>query len=251
MLFTRTTFIGIDPAAGRGRVAFAALDGDLKVLALGLGSPKEALAYAGGPEEAWLALHGPASLNLGLMADKKRRAALQPAPKPGQLQNLRLAEYELLRQRLPVYKTPAKTAGLRNWQRTAYNLHQQLAGLGYRLPARSGGKRARLESLPELCYRRWLGRAAFYPHSLEGRLQRQLALYDLGLRIPDPMDFFEEITRHRILQGVLPEEMLYRPAELNALALAALAWLAASQPEEVSTYGDRREGQLSLPRARS
>lgn len=248
MLFSRATFIGIDPAAGRGRVAFAALDGDLKVLALGLGSAKEALAYAGGPEEAWVAVHGPASLNHGLMADKKRRAALQPAPKPGQLQNLRVAEYELLRQRLPVYKTPAKASGLRGWQRTALRLHEQLGEIGYRLPRRANGKRARLESLPDLCYRRWLARIPFYPHSLEGRLQRQLALYDLGLRIPDPMEFFEEITRYRILQGVLPDEMLYRPHELNALALATLGWLAAQRPEDVTAWGDAREGQLVLPR---
>jgi hypothetical protein len=250
MLFTRSTFIGIDPAAGRGSVAYAALDGELKPLALGQGRPAEALAFAGGQEEAWAAVHGPSALNRGLMADKKRRAALQPPPKPGQLLNLRLAEYEVLRRKLPIPKTPASAQGLRGWQKTGLRLHEQLAAVGYQAGARGAAKRRRLESAPELCYRRWLGRAPFYPHSLEGRLQRQIVLFDLGVQIPDPMGFFEEVTRHRLLQGILPDEMLYRPAELNALALATLAWLAANRPEEVEALGDRQEGQISLPRAR-
>lgn len=249
MLFTRSTFIGIDPAAGRGGIAYAALDGDLKPLALGKGSLTDVLAYAGGQQEAWVAVHGPAALNRGLMADKKRRAAFSPAPKPGQLLNLRLAEYLVLQRRFPIYKTPRKPDGLRGWHRTSLRLHEQLDKLGFKAQPRSEAKRKRLESVPDLCYRRWLGRIPFYPHSIEGRLQRQLALYDFGLRIPDPMEFFEEITRHRILHGILPEEMLYRPAELNALALAALAWLAAREPQHVESLGDKREGEITLPLA--
>ncbi|MBI3159008.1 MAG: hypothetical protein HYZ26_05360 [Chloroflexi bacterium] len=247
MLFTRSTFIGIDPAAGRGSVAYAALDGELKPLALGRGRLAEALAFAGGQQEAWAAVHGPSGYNRGLMADKKRRAALDPAPKPGQLLNLRLAEYEILRQRLPIYKTPRTADGLRGWQKTALRLHEQLDKLGYKASPRGAAKRRRLESAPDLCYRRWLGRAPFYPHSIEGRLQRQIVLYDLGVQVADPMNFFEEVTRHRLLQGILPDEMLYRPAELNALALAALAWLAANRPEEVEALGDKQEGQVTLP----
>ena len=40
--------------------------------------------------------------------------------------------------------------------------------------------------------------------SLEGRLQRQIILYEQGLRIKDPMDFFEEITRYKLAKGIWP-----------------------------------------------
>ena len=35
--------------------------------------------------------------------------------------------------------------------------------------------------------------------TLEGRIQRALVLYDQGLQINDPMEFFEEITRYRLI----------------------------------------------------
>ena len=40
------------------------------------------------------------------------------------------------------------------------------------------------------------------------------------------MEFFEEVTRHRLRHGILPLEKLYTPGELDALTAAYLAWLA-------------------------
>jgi len=82
---------------------------------------------------------------------------------------------------------------------------------------------------------------------LEGRLQRQIALYDRKVDVPDAMRFFEEITRHRLLKGVLPVEMIYSAGELDALVAAYTAWLAALHPDQVTLLGDPQEGQVALP----
>jgi hypothetical protein len=83
--------------------------------------------------------------------------------------------------------------------------------------------------------------------TLEGRLQRQLALYERGLGIKDPMVFFEEITRHRLVKGILPLEVIYTPEQLDALVAAYTAYVAANKPEDVLFIGAKEEGSILLP----
>ncbi len=45
--------------------------------------------------------------------------------------------------------------------------------------------------------------------------------------IKDPMEFFEEITRHRLLKGVLPEEFIYSAEELDAMVAAFTAYMVS------------------------
>lgn len=74
--------------------------------------------------------------------------------------------------------------------------------------------------------------------ALEGRLQRALILYDRGLQIGDPMEFFEEITRYKLLQGILPHENLYSSKELDALVAAFVAWMTVNRPEQIERSTD-------------
>jgi hypothetical protein len=74
--------------------------------------------------------------------------------------------------------------------------------------------------------------------TLEGRIQRGLILYEEGLQIPDPMDFFEEITRYKLMQGSLPTEGLNSPGQLDALVMSYVAWLAGNPSERVMIKGD-------------
>ena len=85
------------------------------------------------------------------------------------------------------------------------------------------------------------------PLSLEGRLQRQLALHERRVAVYDPMRIFEEFTRFRLLSGILPLGDLHSPGELDALVAAYTAWLAAKQPGSVTLLGDPDEGQVILP----
>jgi hypothetical protein len=83
--------------------------------------------------------------------------------------------------------------------------------------------------------------------TLEGCLQRQMILFDKGVRIKDPMAFFEEVTAHRLMHGRLPEDMVYSLGELNAVAAAFTAWLAATRPSQVIRLGAVDEGQAVFP----
>jgi hypothetical protein len=85
------------------------------------------------------------------------------------------------------------------------------------------------------CFLAFCGNELFSRRTLEGRIQRALILYDEGLQIPDPMDFFEEITRHKLLRGVLPLENIHTSRELDALAAAYLAWMTVHRPNQVTS----------------
>jgi predicted RNase H-like nuclease len=104
-----------------------------------------------------------------------------------------------------------------------------------------------IEVYPHAAYTTLLGRIPFAKHTFEGRIQRQLVLYEENLNVPDPMRIFEEITRHRMLHGVVSQENLYLPDELDALVSAYTAQKAANQPDQVMLVGDPEEGQIVLP----
>ena len=74
--------------------------------------------------------------------------------------------------------------------------------------------------------------------TLEGRIQRALVLYDQGLQINDPMEFFEEITRYKLIQGILPLEKLYTPKELDALVASYVAWMTVNRPGQIERLPD-------------
>ena len=101
-----------------------------------------------------------------------------------------------------------------------------------------------LETKAQDCFRKWIGKSPISRRTLEGRVQRGLILYDQGLRINDPMDFFEEITRHHMLGGFFPNELLYSTTELDALTAAYIAWLSVNEPGQVEITGNK----LILPK---
>jgi len=89
------------------------------------------------------------------------------------------------------------------------------------------------ESFSALLQRKLLSR-----RTLEGRIQRALVLYDQGLQINDPMEFFEEITRYKLMQGILPLENLYTSNELDALVGAYVAWTTVNKPGQFVIKGE-------------
>jgi hypothetical protein len=250
MLFDKVTFVGIDPTAGEKPFAYAALDHELRLLALGQGNMDEVLAFTAGQHHAWVSVCAPRRPNLGLMSQAEVRAALSPPPHPGRWENFRLAEYLLRQHNISIPHTPAGEDDCPNWMRKGFALYHRLAELGYQDGGPQAGQgRFSLEVYPHASFTVLLSVLPFPKNSLEGRIQRQLALYDQKVDVPDAMNFFEEITRHRLLKGILPLDELYSPAELDALVGAYTAWLAASHPDQVLHLGDPREGQVVLPAA--
>ena len=61
------------------------------------------------------------------------------------------------------------------------------------------------------------------------------------------MNFFEEITRFKLMKGILPTDQVYAADMLDVLAAAYTAWMAANRPDQVSAIGEASEGQIIVP----
>jgi hypothetical protein len=95
-----------------------------------------------------------------------------------------------------------------------------------------------LETNAQDCFRLLSGHDLWPRRSLEGRLQRSAILYEQGLQIKDPVDLFEEITRFKLIQGILPLEDLPSSHELDALVAAYLAWMSLNRPGQIVPQGE-------------
>jgi hypothetical protein len=247
MFYTHTTFVGIDPTAGVRPFTYAALDGDLQLMALGQGDMDEVLAFVAGQRAALVAVCAPRRPNLGLMEQAEVRASLQPVPRPGRWTNFRMAEYQLRQRNITVPQTPARETDCPNWMRMGFSFFKRLEHLDYRAYPHEDGPHQSMEVYPHACFTVLLDRLPFPKHSLEGRIQRQLILHQCQVGLADPMLVFEEITRHRLLQGILPLDDLHPPEELDALVAAYTAWLASNQAGKITLLGHPDEGILVLP----
>lgn len=246
MLYPSPAYVGVDPTSGRKAFTYAALDDDLRPLALAGGDLDEVLAYVGALEQAWVAVNSPPRPNRGVAKAAGARRALQPLRQAGRGAEMRLCEHLLRERGIPVSPTPASVAACPAWMQQGFVFHRRLEQLGYRpYPAREA--RVCLETHPQAAFVTMLGGALLSKSTLEGRLQRQLLLVEAGVRLRDPMEFFEEITRHRLLRGQLPYELVYPADQLDALVAAYVAWMAARRPAQVCAVGDPEEGQIVLP----
>lgn len=248
MTLQAITYAGIDLSTGQRPFTFAALDEKQRILAFGEGEMADALAYLSGLTRAVVAINAPLRLNAGLMADARVRASLEPPPEPGRYRDLRVAEYELVRCGLAVPRTPARLESSLLWMRAGFRFVELLVGeLGYKFFPTEDSPRQIIETQADGCFWSLLGVIPFAAPSLEGRIQRQLALAEAGLKVPDAMRFFEEVTRYKLLRSMLPEVELYAAAELNALVAAFTAWLAGNEPDRLRAFGRAEEGLIYLP----
>lgn len=242
------TYLGIDVSPRGKPFTFVALSEDLRLRAVGEGSAADVLAFAAGQSEACAAVNAPAHLNQQLMRQSEIRHQFTPPPPP-RLSNLRAGEYVLMLHDLHCAHTPADLNDCPPWMRRGLEIYTNLTQLGYAPHPQTGAPRVWLESHAEAAYCALLnGVVPFAAESLEGRLQRQLALAENGMSVPDPMDFFEEITRHKLLRGILPIKDVFSPGELNALVLALTAWTAQQAPQQIGKVGDETEGFIYLPK---
>ncbi len=245
--FEPTAYLGIIPAAPGYPLTYAALDAEGELLALSAGDFHEVLAFAGGQQKAYVALVGPRQPAQGLFRDPEIRQSLSPPPRPGRWNQGRVAEYLLRVHNLRIHLTPTTVQACPGWMRTGFRLYQELLRLGYAAYPAQDAPRQVLETYPHAVFAVLLGRLPFPKNTLEGRIQRQLVLRAQGLPVPDPMRVFEEITRHRLLQGILPTDGLHTPHELDALAAAWTAYRAHRAPEEITRLGHPNEGEIVLP----
>ncbi len=245
MLFTDSAFIGIDPTSGRKSFTYAALDKDLNLLALADGEMEDVTAFLAGQSSATVAVNAPSGVNRGLIREKLKKEMLTPHKIRGA--EFRLAEYELRLRGIAVTGTAASVALCSAWIQLGFTLYRKLEKMGFqRYPERDAAYQF-LETHPHACYCVMTEQIPLAKPSLEGRLQRQLILYENGLRIKDPMNFFEEITRHKMTKGIWPMDLLYLPEQLDALVAAYTAWAVVHKADHISMVGDAKEGMIVLP----
>lgn len=241
-------FLGIDVSIGPKPVTFVALDEDQQPFAIGEGDLQDALAFAAGQNAGALAaVNATAHRNRGRMTRAEVREGLKPSPEKGRWTNLRQVEYELIQSGFTVTETsPRADQGL-PWLRRGFRLADLLGTLDYRPFPDEEAPRQWLETHADAAFHSLLGVAPLHAGTLEGRIQRQLVLRDEDLKVPDAMDFFEEVTRFRLLKSILPDKDIFSQAEINAWMAAHTAWLAVMQPERVRVFGEPEEGTVFLP----
>lgn len=247
MLFDAFLFVGVDPTGGRKPFTYAALDQNGKLVALNGGEMEDVLAFIGGQPGALLAINAPPRPSMGLIRRDQVRQSLPPLQISGRSLDMRLAEHHLREHNINVSMTPARREMCSSWVQTGFEFYKRLEPLGFKLFPDLESNFQNLESHPHASFCVLLGQNPLPRTNMEGRLQRQLALYEEGLGIRDPMDFFEELTRHRLLRGVLPVEKIYTAEELDAIVAAYTAYVAGRHPERVMHIGDESEGQITLP----
>jgi len=237
-------YIGIDPTAGRHPFTYAAFDHDFRLAVLAAGEQDELLDFLKSRPQALVAVNAPPRPGQGLV----RQRLIDQNAAPGQLRgsDMRLVEYELRERGITVAPTPSRSEFCAAWAQMGFDLYRRLETLGFK-PYPSKADKVYLETHPHAAFCALLGQVPLPKPTLEGRLQRQLALHGIGAGITDPMDFFEEVTRHKLLRGALPMEFIYAPEELDALAAAVTAWVTANRPGEFCLLGHKQEGQIVLP----
>ena len=247
MAFKPLVYVGINISGSHRSYTLAAIDVDLHLQALSQGEEMEVLGFCAGSTSVLVTINAPSHPNTGLMNDPEFVQTLVAPPRPGRKINMRVAEYEARQRGLSVPRTPALIEDSPGWMKSGFNLYESLDNLEYQPFPAENSTRQWLESQAETFFYALLKAVPFEAHSLEGRIQRQLALYDRELPVSDPMTFFEEVTRYRLLRSILPTENILPTAELNALGMAYVGWLSINEPQSITHLGAAEEGQVTVP----
>lgn len=244
MFFTDPVFVGVESASSHRSFVYAVLDRSLNLVALADGELNDVTTFLAGVTSAVVAINSPSSVSRGVAAGKKKELFKSPRSRAS---SFRAAELELRSRGIAVSGTPSVAANCPAWVQAGFSLYRKLEKDGFKKYPAEGHPRQLLETHPHAAFYVMSGGAPQPKNTLEGKIQRQLMLFEAGVRIKDPMDFFEEITRHKMIKGVWPFDLLYLPEQLDALVAAYTAWLAFHKPEKISTVGDPREGLIVLP----
>jgi len=133
-----------------------------------------------------------------------------------------------------VINTPSTKKG-----REVYaDLRKKAVQAGYKAYLETSEPKRWLETDAQDCFRALGGHKLLPRRALEGRLQRAAILYEQGLQLTDPVDMFEEVTRYKLIRGILPLENLPSLRELDALVAAYLAWMSLNRPARIVVTGE-------------
>jgi predicted nuclease with RNAse H fold len=245
MLTKPLTYVGVDPTAARFPFTLAALNQDRKLIVLAAGDVNDVLAYLTENKACVVAVNAPPRPNHGLVRKNLEKQNLARGQLRGS--DMRQAESELRAHGISVSPTPARVETCPAWMQMGFDLFHRLDEAGFKQYPTENAPQQWLETHPHAAFCALLGQIPLSKPTLEGRLQRQIALYEQGIDMKDPMEFFEEITRHKLLLGSFPMELVYTAEELDAMMAAYMAFCVVNCPQETIFIGDHQEGQIALP----
>jgi hypothetical protein len=238
----RFSYIGIEPLANANAFAFVSLDEQLNLLAIGEGGLKDVFSYLIGQEALLVGVHAP-----GFLGKPVGQFPLSPDISAPPAKSCRLCELQAWQESIPVEFTPAKASVFSAASRHGYQLLQMLQRYGFAFYNQNPANKILIETQPAACYYQLINTQPLPEDAFLGRLQRQLILHEHKLPVQDPMDFFEEITRHKIMMGKVSLKSFLLSQELNAMVIAYTAWLFHQQPDRSRLFGNDSDGVLILP----
>lgn len=246
----RPVYIGIDPTAGRRPTHFAVLDSQLHVINEGALAVDQLVQEVDKYPLAVCAVDAPMGPNLGLLAVPEIRRRFGLPPNGATWSQYKVSEFELRRRGIKLYNTPIARERAPAWMQAGWRLYAHLRNLGFEAyhPDSSAGRQV-CEVHPHASFTVLLERLPFQKGTLEGRLQRQLLLFEERVEVPDAMEVFEEITRYHLLRGELDLKRLQSHDALDAMVAALTAFYAGAHPDHVTLVGDRVEGYIVVPTA--
>jgi hypothetical protein len=240
------TYIGIDVQAAQKPFYYTALDADLETIACGHGRMGDVLAYLAGQTSAIVAINGPiwapqavtVSSQIGLFGGEQNTIG----------GSQRWVDDELSTRGYPIVFVPSAWKKAPVWMERSLELAAEIKRLGYVVSGNPSSTRFFFETNTDAAYHQITGNSPYDSRSLEGRLQRQLLLYEFGFHLQDPMSFLEEFTRFRLRTSNVPLAQICVAHELRALMAGATAWLLDHRPETLEHLGQNGEPEIILPR---
>ncbi|MFC2064964.1 hypothetical protein ACFLXB_07695 [Chloroflexota bacterium] len=245
MSISGSIYIGIDPFSQQGSFTYSKLDEECNLISLDYGEISEISQLIPPDEQVYIAVNGPRNTNLGFAMEELVAKGL----KPGQLRggDLRIAEKLIREKGINISATPSKKELCPEWMHLSFLIFEELEKINFSAFPTTNCDRQYLETHSQAFFCTLLEQTPLPKSNIEGRLQRQLILFDLGVGIHNPMTFFEEITHHKLINGILPFDLVYASEQLDSIAAAYTAFLAATQPKHISMVGSDDEGFIILP----
>ncbi len=251
-MFEKHVFVGIDPTAGKRAANIAILDSELRTIYEESLPMTEVAAQIDKYPKVICALDAPLGPNIGLLADPEIRADYGLDPKGETWMDFKVSEYLLRQHGIKLYNTPRDPEKVPSWMLAGWKLVSELRELGFvnYHPEDTRSARQLFEVHPHASYAVLLGVLPRKKDTLEGRMQRQLLLFQEQIDVADPLRMFDDITRHHMLKGDWQIEGLHTHDELDALIGAVTAYYASEKRDEISLVGDRNEGAIVVPSGR-
>jgi hypothetical protein len=240
------TFVGIDVQAALKPFYYTALNADLETIACGHGRMADVLAYLAGQTSAVIAVNGP------IWAPQAVTVSSQGDLFGGQQNTIdgshRWVDSVLSTRGYPIIFVPSAWKKAPVWMERSLELAAEMKRLGYVVSGNPAAARLFFETNTDAAYHQITGNSPYDSRSLEGRLQRQLILYEFGFPLQDPMAFLEEFTRHRLRTSNVPLNQIGVAHELRSLTAAVIAWLLDNRPETLEHLGQSGEPEIILPK---